>query len=398
MSEKLENLISFVKNKKSWQYFLNKNFPSNKVEEYKYLDLRFLSNFDLKPIEDNLNTSQLDINLLKRLVFDEKEFYNFVFINGKFLENFSNLPKTLKINKLQNRSSENEKIALKNLNLAFSEKILEFNFTESLKKPIAFVHINARLDEKANEKSIYSNYRVSLFKDVKISMIDKFVNYEKNDFFNNNIIDIFLDENAYLDHNILQESEDNLQFNHYKVDLETKAIYRGFLLNQKSKISRFDFEINLNKIDSDAQINGIYLGEKDQILDHYIKTNHSFKNTLSSHYLKGILKDRSKGIFYASTIAKKGVKKIVAKQLNKNILLDNESSCFSRPELWIKADDVKCSHGSTTGQLDLDAIFYLQTRGFSFDAAKEVLLKAFTDEIFEMIIDENIKKIIKEKI
>ena len=276
------------------------------------------------------------------------------------------------------------------------EKILEFNFTKSIERPIAFIHINTSLDKKVNKKSIYTNYRVSLFKDVKISMIDKFVNHEKNDFFNNNIIDIFLDENSYLDHNILQESEDNFQFNHYKVDLETNAIYRGFLLNQKSKISRFNFEINLNKIDSDAQINGIYLGENDQILDHYIKTNHNFKKTYSFHYLKGILKDRSKGIFYASTIAKKGVKKIVAKQLNKNILLDNESSCFSRPELWIKADDVKCPHGSTTGQLDFDAIFYLQARGFSFIAAKEILLKAFIDEIFEKIVDENIKKIIKK--
>ena len=119
MSEKLENLVSFVKDKKSWQEFLNKKFPSNKVDEYKYLDLSFLSKRDLKPIEDNL---AIDINLLKRLVFDEKKFYNFVFINGKFIENFSNLPKTVKINKFQNRSSENEKIALKNLNLARSEE------------------------------------------------------------------------------------------------------------------------------------------------------------------------------------------------------------------------------------------------------------------------------------
>jgi len=393
MSEKLENLISFVKNKKSWQAFFNKKFPTNKEEEYKYLDLSFLSKRDLKPIEGDLD---IDINLFKRLIFDEKKFYNFVFINGKFIKDFSNLPKDVKINNLQIGSFENEKIALKNLNLAFKEKILEFNFTKSIQKPIAFIHINTNLDEKSNEKAVYTNYRVSLFKNVKISMIDKFINYGKNDFFNNNIIDIFLSENAYLNHNILQESKDNLQFNHYKVDLETKATYRGFLLNQKSKISRFDFEINLNKIESDAQVNGIYLGENDQILDHYIKTNHNFKKTLSSHYLKGLLKDESKGSFYASTIAKKGVKKIVANQLNKNILLDKKASCFSRPELWIKTDDVKCSHGSTTGQLDLDAIFYLQTRGFGFDAAKEILLKAFIDEIFEKIVDKDIKKIIKK--
>ncbi|NGX41579.1 MAG: FeS cluster assembly protein SufD [Candidatus Anoxychlamydiales bacterium] len=394
MSEKLKELDSFVKNRKSWQDFLNTNFPSNKVEEYKYLDLRFLSNRDLQPIEDNFDIDKLDINSLKRLFFDENEFYNLIFINGKFFENFSNLPKALKINKLQNIS--NEKIALKNLNLSFNFDSLEFNFTKSIEKPIAFIHINTNLDKKITKKSIYTNYRISLFKDVKISMIDKFVNSEKNDFFNNNIIDIFLDKNAYLDHYILQESKDNLQFNHYKVDLEDKAVYRGFLLNQKSKISRFDFEINLNKIDSDAQINGIYLGKKDQILDHYIKTNHNFEKTFSFHYLKGILKDESKGIFYASTIVKKGVKKIIGNQLNKNILLDNEASCFSRPELWIKADDVKCSHGSTTGQLDKDAIFYLQSRGFSLKKAKEILLKAFIDEIFEKIDNENIKKLIKK--
>ena len=120
MSEKLESLVSFVKNKKAWQEFLNKNFPSNKVEEYKYLDLRFLSNLDLLPIEDDLNIDQLDIKLLKRLFFDEKEFYNFIFINGKFFKNLSKLPTALEINKLQNRSSENERVALISLNLSLS--------------------------------------------------------------------------------------------------------------------------------------------------------------------------------------------------------------------------------------------------------------------------------------
>ena len=301
------------------------------------------------------------------------------------------------ISKIQNRSFE--KLALKNLNLAFNKEILELNFTKSLDKPIAFVHINtnndACLDVKKSQKSIYTNYKIAIEKNVQITMIEKFVNYEKNDFFNNNIFDYRLDSNSHLDHYIVQESKDNLQFNHYKIDLEDNATYKSFLLNQKSKISRFDFEINLNKIDSDAQIRGIYLGENTQILDHYIKTNHNFEKTYSSHYLKGILKDKSKGSFYASSIAKKGVKKIVANQLNKNILLDKETVCYSSPELWIKAEDVKCSHGATTGQLDKEAMFYLQSRGFSLEEAKKILVKAFIDEIFEKISDKKIKKLLK---
>ena len=95
---------------------------------------------------------------------------------------------------------------------------------------------------------------------------------------------------------------------------------------------------------------------------------------------------------------KKDAQKIIAKQLNKNLLLDKTAKSFSKPELWIKADDVKCSHGSTTGQLDKEALFYLQSRGFEKKDARNILLKAFIEEIIEKIDQKDIKKYIQNKI
>ncbi|NGX63763.1 MAG: FeS cluster assembly protein SufD [Candidatus Anoxychlamydiales bacterium] len=388
----LKDLEPHVLDKKAFKSFLEIGFPTKKVEEYKYLDLTFLNDRDLKPIDSNLN---LDSNLdsLKPYLFNEKDFYNLVFINGKFHESISNVPNSIKISKILNRSTTSH--SLRNLNLSFNIERLKFHFTQNLDKPIAFVHINSC--ENLDSRSVFTNNEISLDKNVKIQMIDKFVNHKQNDLLNNNIFDIRLDSNSYLDHYIIEKSE-NLQFNHYKIEIDDFAKYKGFLINTKSKISRFDFEINLNKTEAAAEINGIYIAENTQTLDHYIKTNHKSKKTYSSHYLKGIIKDRAKGIFYASTIAEKNAQKIEAKQLNKNLLLDKTAKSFSKPELWIKADDVKCSHGSTTGQLDKEALFYLQSRGFEKKDARELLLKAFIEEIIEKIDQKDIKKHIKDKI
>ncbi|NGX35857.1 MAG: FeS cluster assembly protein SufD [Candidatus Anoxychlamydiales bacterium] len=386
MNKDIKNYSSFIKDKKAWGLFLAKGLPTQKQEEYKYLDLSFLDNRDLRPQDANL---ALKLNDVQELLFEDKDFYNLVFINGLFIESFSSIPESLKIERVLNTS--NDKHALKNLNLSFNQDCIEFNFTENLEKPIAFVHINSAKDDKLEYRSVYTNYKIEVAKDINIEFLEKFINSEKNKIFNNNVFEIFLNENSTLNHYIHQLSDDNFQFNHYQIEVNKNSEYRGFLVNQKSKIARFDFEINLNDINAKAEIVGIYLAKKDQVLDHYIKTNHRSKKTFSNHYLKGVLDDESQGVFYASTIAQKDAKKIIANQLNKNILLSKKAKSFSKPELWIKTDDVKCSHGSTTGQLDKEALFYLQTRGFSEAQATKILLKAFIDEIFSKIDNSMIK-------
>ena len=377
---------------------LAKFLAKKKIEKYKHLDLDFLRKreLSLSPLEQVKN---FDIKDIKHFLLDESNFYNLVFINAEFKKNLSNFPESLKIKNIKNdeKNTEETKSSLKSLNTFFNQEILEFNFTKTVDKPIAFIHINTAKNESYNNLAVYIKHKIHLQESVQIEIFDKFVNFRKNDLFNNNVFEIQLNNNSKLDHFIHLESENNLQFNHYKIGIDKKASYKCFFLNQKSKISRLDFEIDLNNSEAQADIKGIYLAKNNQILDHYIKTSHNDDRTSSNLFIKGMLDDTSKGIFYASTTCQKDVSTIVAKQLNKNILLSKTASCFSKPELWIKSDDVKCFHGSTTGQLDDDALFYLQTRGFDESQATKILQKAFIEEIFSEIKNKEIKKYFEKK-
>ncbi|OGN61648.1 MAG: hypothetical protein A3F40_00465 [Chlamydiae bacterium RIFCSPHIGHO2_12_FULL_27_8] len=325
-------------------------------------NISIFDNLECKNFENSILTKK---NISKFLY---PEYENLVFINGKFSISFSNFSKNISIE---------------------NKDFLEINVCKRLNKKIHFLHLTT------NEiNSNLSKIKINIEKDSKIVILQQFLNFDDNLNIFKNVFEIFLNKNSSLDHYILQNSENNFLLNSFKINIFENGLYNSFLSNFKAKISKFNFEVNLNEKLSKAFVNGIYLSKNQNILNHYFEINHLESFTESSIFIKGILKDESKAFFEVSTSISKDIKEISAKQLNKNIILDTTAKCYSKPILWIRSSDVKCSHGSTTGYLDQDAIFFLQSRGIDLLEAKKIVLSAFLKEIYEKIDLDEVKNFI----
>ncbi|MDC1296683.1 SufD family Fe-S cluster assembly protein, partial [Alphaproteobacteria bacterium] len=165
--------------------------------------------------------------------------------------------------------------------------------------------------------------------------------------------------------------------------------YKQFTINLSKGSSRNHHYANLIGENCSANIDGIFFGSNNQIIDNKTQVNHNFPNCKSSQRYKGILTDESKASYLSKTFVSKIAQKTEAYQLSKGILLSENSFFNSKPELKIYADDVKCSHGSTIGPIDRDLLFYLRSRGLSKTKSTSLLIKSFFYDIISDIVDKN---------
>ncbi|MBK2044850.1 SufD family Fe-S cluster assembly protein, partial [Allofrancisella guangzhouensis] len=163
----------------------------------------------------------------------------------------------------------------------------------------------------------------------------------------------------------------------YLVNLEKNAEFNSFNLLNKDALLRNDFIANLNKEGSRFDIRGLYLLNNQTIANACFLVNHNASNTYSNVNFRGVVNGASKAWFNAKAVVAKGVKQIQAFQNNKNIQLSNKAEINTKPELVIYSDDVVCTHGATVGELDKEALFYLQSRGLSLHDAQHLLLESF---------------------
>jgi Fe-S cluster assembly protein SufD len=161
-----------------------------------------------------------------------------------------------------------------------------------------------------------------------------------------------------------------------------------------AKISRNNIRTKLAGEGLECVLNGLYLTKDEQIADHHMIVEHAQPHCASHEYFNGILDDKSKGVFHGRILVREIAQKTDAKQTNKNLLLSDDATADTKPQLEIYADDVKCTHGATIGQLNSESIFYLRSRGMSLDTAKQMLIHAFAGEIIERIKCEPAREVI----
>src|SRR5438477_12114571 len=152
-----------------------------------------------------------------------------------------------------------------------------------------------------------------------------------------------------------------------------------------ARISRNNIRTSLGDEGVECVLNGLYLTRDDQLADHHMIVEHAKPHCNSHEYYNGILDGRSKGVFHGRILVRPDAQKTDAKQTNKNLLLSDDATVNTKPQLEIYADDVKCTHGATIGQLNDESIFYLRTRGISLETARRMLIHAFAGEIIERV-------------
>ncbi len=385
--------------KESLDNFLKNGFPSRKLENWKFLDINQIIKKNIGELTF-YNDYKIENEINDDIFIKEIEHNKIVIVNGKVQQVNFEYEESDKINITildilnQNLNRDNSLLSLNN---SFSNKIhnilVKKNY--SLKKPLIIYKIT---NEKVSNTNI--NFQLNFYLEESSSI--KIINFsddnsEKN--FINNLFNFNLDKNAILkNYKIDKKNNTNIKYDYSSIIQKENSISETFIFSSGSDYVKNEVNCNLEGKYSSAFINGIHLLSKNKHHEIRTKTNHLYENTKSYQLIKSVIDDSSKSVYQGKIYVDSKAQKTDGYQLSKAILLNEQAEFNAKPELEIYADDVKCSHGSASGSLDEDSIFYLMSRGLDQKTAKELLINGFLLDVVEKITDEEIKKLIKNMI
>ena len=376
--------------------FIAKGFPSRKFENWKFSDMNQIIQKNIGELSF-YNDYSLSNKIDTSVFIDELEHNKIVFINGRVEKidfafedkdkieiNEATKPK----DKLENNNS------LIDLNNAFIDKNYKILVKEnySFNKPLIVYHTS---NNKIKSKNINLRLEFELEKNSSLKLVDFFKDTSEKNFINI-FYNFDLKKDAILkNYKIDKIQNNNIKYSFNNINQDENSVSETFILSAGSDFLKNEINCNLNEKHSSAFINGIFSLMNNQ--HHEIRTtiNHLSENTKSYQLIKSVLENKSKAVYQGKIFVNSIAQKTDGYQLSKAILLDEASEFNAKPELEIYADDVKCSHGSASGSLDENSIFYLMTRGLNYQQSKELLINGFILDVIEKITDIEIKNLVK---
>ncbi|ESU30073.1 FeS assembly protein SufD [Flavobacterium limnosediminis JC2902] len=396
--------------------FENKGFPTKKEEAWKYTSLNAVlkNDFSIFPKKEN----NIDVKDVKKFFLNDLDTYKVIFIDGIFSTFLSSTthdgldvclmssaltkPKYKMVIDTYFNQVANKEESLTALNTAFAFEGAYINIPKSkvVEKPIEIIYFST-----GNEAALMVQPRnlVIVGENAHVQIVERHQSLNENPVLTNSVTEIFAQKRAIVDY--------------YKVqnDVQTANLIDNTYISQKQEsrvaVHTFSFGGNLTRNNLnfyhhgeriDSTLKGITIIGDKQHVDHYTLVNHEQPNCESHQNYKTILDGQSTGVFNGKIYVEKEAQKTDAFQQNNNILLSDKATINAKPQLEIFADDVKCSHGCTIGQLDDNAMFYMQQRGIPKKEAKALLMYAFTSEVTSSIkipeLKAKIAKIIATKL
>lgn len=351
-SSELKNL-----REKAFAYFTENGFPTPQNEEWKYTNIAPLVSGAEHWSAVSGQTEEISdqtIDLLNQFDFERNGFtaLNFAFANVVLVT----IPKETSV-----------------------EKPIEFNFSAE-ENSAKFPHIIV-IAEAGSKATIIENYESGAKS------------------FTNTAIQIFVEDNANLTHyRVQKESPEAFHIGTTEVTLKRGSFYNSTNINLGARLSRHDIHLKFTEEGGEAFVDGLYMLNGEQHHDTHSEIDHALPNCVSHQTYKGVLNDKSRGVFNGKVFVRENASGTDAQQSNKNLLLSNDARVDTKPQLEIFNDDVKCSHGATVGQLEDEELFYLLSRGISENLAKNLLTYGFAEEIVNKIEIEAIKKDLDEAV
>lgn len=271
-------------------------------------------------------------------------------------------------------------------NAGITEPLNTLNMTEPPSSPIVIKY----LQEK--NTATMRHQRISIAENVQADIIFEYISEDDTVCFTNILTEITLEKNARLSI-YKKQTLNNKSFllDFIVVNQSHNSEFYSFTLDKGASFSRTDFSVHLNEQYAKTNLQGVYVISGEQCADHHSVIYHHVPHCHSQQHYRGILDHASKAIFNGKIVIEKNAQKSVTQQLNKNLLLSNQAEVDTKPELEIYADDVKASHGATVGQLDQQALFYLQARGIELEEAKALLMDGFLQEVFLSINNKELQ-------
>jgi len=396
--------------KEALNKFSDLSFPTVKDEEWKYTSIAPLLEHNFVP---SLNKKTLTKDQIENFLFDDLESNVVVVINGHFSEELTSLnkiPKGVEISSFAKAISSNSPLVKKHfskyadfskhiftsLSTAFTRDGVLIHISEGkiIERPIHILFITS----SENEKLLIQPRNLFVAeKNTQATIIEHFVNINSGVYFTNTVTEIVVGENAIIDHLRLQEeSKSAFHIGRMDIDLERTANFTSHFISLGASLTRNDFNARFNDEGGECTLNGLFLTEGNQHFDVHTLIDHAKPHCNSHEHYKGILDDNSRGVFNGKVIVQPDAQKTNAFQENNNIILSKEALVNTKPQLEIFADDVKCSHGATIGQLDNDAMFYLKSRGIGEEAARAILIHAFASDVIKSVKVKPVRNYIEE--
>ena len=374
------------------------SFPKRKEERWKYTPLRSLKKINFH------NQFNFKIEHLNSLGIPKIEGLVIVLENGKFNSSLSNIIDLMDIellflndgNIVNNSQEPSHKDYFTNLNFSFlTEKVvLKIKPNVTINEPINFVNI-------ISDDNCISNtqFNIDIYENSKLHIRQYFLGSSNSkDGFINHRNEVSLKSNSSLTIDKFQDLNENYNFCNEFIDQEKESEFIMNTFSASGIVLRNDVFNNVNGENCHSELNGVFAPIEKQHFDNHTTINHFVADCKSFENYKGVIKESGVGVFNGKVIVHQDAQKIEAFQKNNNILLDEESKIYSKPELEIYADDVRCSHGSTTGRFDEEALFYLRSRGISVKKSLELMTLGFINEVIEKSTDSDYKEFILHKL
>jgi Fe-S cluster assembly protein SufD len=387
--------------------FVKQGIPGRKHEEYKYLNMELALKGDFV-LPASLKLSESKLAAFRIL----KDAITIVIINGKMSLSDSELKevKGLHIADLEKTDSNaafqmhyanytdiySDPFTALNTALASGGVFIHVGKNAVISQPVHIIHVaSASVNTMINPRNL-----IVLEENSEAKIIESFVSVDSTTkVFNNALTEIFIDSNARLQHyKIQEENETGMLLNSTQVVQKEQSVFNTNNFTLSGSLVRNNLTIVLDDEHIETHLNGLYLTRGTQSVDNHTLVDHRKPNCNSNELYKGIIEDKSTATFNGKIYVRKDAQKTNAFQSNKNILLSDDGTINTKPQLEIYADDVKCSHGTSTGKLDEDKIFYLRARGLSEASAKKLLMHAFASEVVEKVEIEALRDYLEEKI
>tara|TARA_B100000768_G_scaffold102628_1_gene95519 strand:+ start:5445 stop:6656 length:1212 start_codon:yes stop_codon:yes gene_type:complete len=374
------------------------SFPNRKEERWKYTPLRALKKIKFH------NQLNFKIDHFSSLEIPKIEGLVIVLENGKFNSILSNI---VELNGIELSFVNESGIVNNSEEPKHKNYFTALNFTFLTEKVVLKIKPNFNLDEPINFVNIISDNRcisntqfnIDIFENSKLHIRQYFLgNSDSKDGFINHRNEVSLKSNSSLTIDKFQDLNENYNFCNEFIDQEKESEFIMNTFSASGIILRNDVFNNVNGKNCHSELNGVFAPIEKQHFDNHTTINHFVSDCKSFENYKGVIKESGVGVFNGKVIVHQDAQKIEAFQKNNNILLDEESKIYSKPELEIYADDVRCSHGSTTGRFDEEALFYLRSRGISVKKSLELMTLGFINEVIEKSTDSDYKEFILNKL
>ncbi|HEU5070409.1 MAG TPA: Fe-S cluster assembly protein SufD [Verrucomicrobiae bacterium] len=387
-------------------HFAAQGFPTTAQEDWRFTNVAPLTKLALKPAGPG---SAPDAEVVKRCTFGALAAHRLVFVNGRFAPDLSQvgtLPAGVVVKNLAAALTENSALIEPHLarqangegngftalnSAAFTDGgFVHVPAGKVLEQPVHLLYLST-----ANEAGATAQARNLLIVEAnaQATVLESYASTADAAYFNNVVTEVVAGDHAVLEHCKYQD-ESLAAFHvaalHAKLGRTSQFVSHSFALG--ARLSRNNIRTNLAGEGLEAVLNGLYLTKGDQLADHHMVVEHAQPNCASHEYFNGILDGKSKGVFHGRIYVHPVAQKTDAKQTNKNLLLSEDATADTKPQLEIYADDVKCTHGATIGQLNDESIFYLRSRGLGPDTARRMLIHAFAGEIIERVRHEAVRQ------